>query len=80
MVANLPVQGDWSTEGVQVFEDPDYDVGGNVPLHSEALPKGNGYEQKVFDSGQGTDPDLAWSRLDPANPNVVWLAFKSGPD
>ena len=77
IVTNQPAQGDWSTNGVQVFEDPDHDVGGNYPLQAEALPQGNGYEQKVFDSGQGSDPDLAWSRVDPANPNVVWFAFKS---
>src|SRR5271157_404013 len=76
IVTNQPAQGDWSTNGVQVFEDPDHDVGGNYPLQVEALPQGNGYEQKVFDSGQGTDPDLAWSRVDPAQPNVVWFAFK----
>jgi hypothetical protein len=76
VVANNPAQGSWSTNGVQVFEDPDNDVGGNLPLQSEALPQGNGYEQKVFDSGQGADPDLAWSRVDPAKPNVVWFAFK----
>jgi hypothetical protein len=77
VVANNPAQGDWSTDGVQVFQDPDNDVGGNAPIQSEALPAGNGYEQKVFDAGQGADPDLAWARVDPAKPNVVWFAFKS---
>jgi hypothetical protein len=77
VVANKPAQGDWSTDGVQVFQDPDNDVGGNLPLQSEALPQGNGYEKKIFDSGQGVDPDLAWARVDPAKPNVVWFAFKS---
>ena len=77
VVANNPTQGDWSTNGVQVFQDPDHDVGGNAPLHAEVLPQGNGYEQKVFDSGQGADPDLAWARVVPGQPNVVWFAFKS---
>jgi hypothetical protein len=77
VVANQPAQGDWSTDGVQVFQDPANDVGGNIPLQPEVLPQGNGYEQKVFDAGQGADPDLAWARVDPAKPNVVWFAFKS---
>ena len=78
VVANNPVQGDWSTNGVQVFLDPDQDVGGATPLHPDAAATpGEGYEQKVFDSGVGNDPDLAWSMVSATRPNVVWFAFKS---
>jgi hypothetical protein len=77
VVANNPAQGDWSPDGVQVFQDANHDVGGNVALQAEVAPQGNGYEQKVFDAGQGADSDLAWARVDPAQPNVVWFAFKS---
>jgi hypothetical protein len=78
VVANNPAQGDWSTDGVQVFVDANHDVGGNTPLHPDvAATPGDGYEQKVFDAGVGTDPDLAWSMVSAIQPNVVWIAFKS---
>jgi hypothetical protein len=78
VVANKPTQGDWSTDGVQVFLDANHDVGGNLPLHPEVMKTpGDGYEQKVFDGGGGTDPDLAWAMVSAAQPNVVWFAFKS---
>jgi len=77
IVANNPVQGDWTTDGVQVFVDPDHQVGGNAPIHAEIMPQGNGYEQKVFENGLGADPDLAWVRVAPEQPNTVWFAFKS---
>jgi hypothetical protein len=78
VVANNPAQGDWSTDGVQVFLDANHDVGGNLRLHPEVMKTpGDGYEQKVFDGGVGTDPDLAWSMVSATQPNVVWFAFKS---
>ncbi len=78
VVANNPAQGDWSTDGVQVFQDANHDVGGNLPLHPEVMKTpGDGYEQKVFDAGVGPDTDLAWSMVSAAQPNVVWFAFKA---
>jgi hypothetical protein len=77
VVANNPKQGDWSTDGVQVFADADHDVGGKTPIYSDSSPQGTGYEQKMVDSGVGADPDLAWARVDAGKPNVVWFAFKS---
>ncbi|MDR3575735.1 MAG: hypothetical protein P4L50_17890 [Anaerolineaceae bacterium] len=78
VVANHPAQGDWSTKGVQVFLDPNQDVGGDRPLHPDATAiPGDGYEQKVFDSGVSKDADLAWARVAANQPNVVWFAFKT---
>jgi hypothetical protein len=35
-----------------------------------------GYEVEIFHSGQGDDPDLAWIRRDPEQPDRVQLAVK----
>jgi hypothetical protein len=36
----------------------------------------NGYDDCVFESGLGNDPDTAWIRRDPSNPDRIQLAFK----
>ena len=67
----------WSTEGVRVWKDGNHDVGGMHPIQSDTPPQtGDGYETLLVDSGRGTDPDLAWARVSPANPNIVQIAFK----
>jgi hypothetical protein len=71
-----PTSTSWSTDGVQVWQDTNGDVGGSQPFHYDTA-KGNGYETKVFDSGSGTDPDLAWARISPSDPNVVEFALKA---
>jgi hypothetical protein len=68
----------WSTDGVRVWKDGNHDVGGVHPVQSDPPPQtGDGYETLLVDSGRGTDPDLAWARISPANPNLVQIAFKS---
>ena len=72
-----PPDATWTTDGVQALQDADNDVGGARPVQSEAPPQtGNGYEQVVFDSGQGTDPDAAWIRRSPGSPTQIQIAFK----
>ncbi len=72
-----PASTTWTTDGAKVWHDSNNDVGGNSPMLSEAPLTGlNGYDELLFDSGQGNDPDAAWGRIDPASAQRVQLAFK----
>jgi hypothetical protein len=58
-----PASGEWTTDGVEVWQDANNDAGGPTPQTSDAPnPNADGYEQKLFADGQGADPDLAWIR------------------
>jgi predicted small lipoprotein YifL len=75
--AALPGSGEWTTDGVQVLQDLDGDVGGIYPLYiEEPNPELTGYEALVFDQGRGEDPDLAWVRRDPEDDARLQIAFK----
>ena len=75
--ALLPPGTDWTTDGVQVLEDNDNDIGGEIPLQMEVPnPDLNGYETELFNAGIGDDPDLAWVRRDPENTKQLQIAFK----
>jgi hypothetical protein len=77
ITASLPASSEWTTDGVRVLEDTNEDVGGPNPLRvDEPDSERNGYDQLVFDSGVGSDPDAAWVRRDPEHENRVQLAFK----
>jgi hypothetical protein len=66
----------WSVEGVEVWQDKNNDVGHIVPKITDPPQGGDGYETRLFNAGQGNDADLAWARIDPANPQVVQIALK----
>lgn len=70
------VKSEWSTDGVQAWKDSNYDVGDGIVLQSDPPQSGNGYDQLVFDQGVGNDPDAAWARVDPGDPNSAQIAFK----
>lgn len=73
-----PTSTDWTVSGVQVFNDANDDVGDARPMRAEEPPQsGDGYEQRVFNAGQGDDPDAAWIRLSPGANDQVQLAFKA---
>ena len=76
--ANPPLTTDWSTLPVSVLADTNHDVGGLRPDQSDPPAQaGNGYETSLFKAGQGgSDPDLAWVRINPDNPNLIQFAFK----
>jgi hypothetical protein len=77
VLADSPSSTKWSTEGVQVWFDTNDDVGGGVAVNADDnAPGGNGYETMLFDSDQGDDPDLAWARVSPDDPNTLQLAVK----
>jgi hypothetical protein len=73
---SLPKTTEWSVEGVRVFKDANKSVGALKPMFSDAPSAGDGYETNIFDSGIGTDPDLAWSRISPQDPTRIEIAFK----
>jgi len=76
IMADSPASTEWSTDGVQVWNDANGDVGGVEPLYTDSAGNGDGYETLVFDSGSGDDPDTAWARVSPDYPNSVEIAFK----
>ncbi|CAG1007047.1 hypothetical protein ANAEL_03486 [Anaerolineales bacterium] len=77
IVVDQPSSADWTTEGVRVYKDANLDIGGVKPMiaDSEGVTS-NGYEAVLFDQGTGDDPDLAWYRLDPGDPNSIQVAYK----
>ena len=76
MVDN-PASTDWTTQGVRVYKDGNADIGGVKPfLADSGGASSDGYEVVLFDQGAGDDPDLAWTRLDPADPNSFQIAYK----
>lgn len=74
--SNPPYGPEWSTDGVQVFADKNRDTGGLSAARSDAPVDGDGYETKIFDSGIGDDPDLAWVRAYAGRQASIQFAFK----
>jgi hypothetical protein len=73
----VPASSDWTTDGVFVWRDSNNDVGGVVPLEADPpQPVWDGYDEQLFAQGIGTDPDAAWIRRSPTQPDRVQLAFK----
>ncbi|MBN2047884.1 MAG: hypothetical protein JW750_08590 [Anaerolineaceae bacterium] len=70
------LKSDWSTSGVRVWTDSNHDVGGSRPLISDAPSLGDGYDELLFDSGIGSDPDTAWARIAPNHPHTAQIALK----
>jgi hypothetical protein len=77
IIASDPASTDWKVEGVQVYQDANKDVGLELPmLTDEGAAGGDGFESLVFDQGIGDDPDTAWVRVSPKDPNTVEIAVK----
>lgn len=75
--ASSPPSADWTTEGAQIFLDANHDVGNLSPSFSdENAANGDGFETLIFDQGNGDDPDAAWARVSPQDPNTVEIAVK----
>jgi hypothetical protein len=73
VLAQKPVK-EWSTAGVQIFTDPDGDVGGKIPMTTEAGFKGDGYEKKMDASNSGA---AVFARLSPSDPASVEIAVSA---
>jgi hypothetical protein len=78
IVGAAPTSSSWTTDGVRAFTDTNNDVGAQTPLRSDPPGSTTGFDSLVFDQGQGPDPDAAWIRLSPVNPNQIQIAFKTG--
>jgi hypothetical protein len=77
ILVDQPASAEWTTQGVTVYADTNVDVGGFYAINEDSVgASGDGYEDQLFDQGSGDDPDLAWVRLDPNNPNSFQIAFK----
>ncbi len=76
IIASNPASTEWSVNGVQAFEDANNDVGDQSPMYADENASGDGFETRVFDQGNGNDPDTAWVRISPTNPNTVEIAIK----
>ena len=73
----LPRSNEWSVSGVQLYTDTDGDVGGEYGMYMDNPNQSlTGYETIVFDSGNGDDSDLVWSRRNPDESNSLQIAFK----
>ena len=69
-------EGEWSVDGVQVWRDTNQDVGDSIPEQADPPYEGDGYDELVFNSGEGDDPSAAWSRAFFGGSAYVELAFK----
>lgn len=77
VISNKPESTEWSVASVRVHKDENSDVGGEMPaLTDPATLDGNGFETVAFDQGAGNDPDTAWSRISPSDPNTIEFAVK----
>jgi hypothetical protein len=72
-----PGSTEWSRAGVQVWQETNDDVGGVAIMTADSKPRGgDGYNQLVFDEGNGDLTDGAWARVRSGDAKTVELAFK----
>ena len=72
-----PSTTDWTRQGVQAWRESNDDVGGVAIMTADSKPRGgDGYDELVFDEGNGSLTDGAWARISPNDPQTVELAFK----
>jgi len=74
----LPFSIQWTNTNLQVYADTNHDVGNRTPLRSDApiSVKSDGYETALFSNGSGSDPEAAWVRQSPLDPNELQIAVK----
>ena len=77
VMASNPLSTDWTVKGVQVYQDANGDVGSITAMYADPnVTIGDGFETKVFDQGAGDDPDTAWARTSPTDPNTIEITVK----
>jgi hypothetical protein len=75
--AHPPYADQWDTAPVQIYQDQNHNTGGVSAIKSDAPFTADGYETLIFDgSADGTDPDMAWVRINVGTPATVQFAFK----
>jgi hypothetical protein len=76
IVAQAPPSDEWTTDGVQIWQDVNNNIGAEKVMQPDAGGAGDGYEVLVFDAGKGDDADMAWVRLNSEKNNRIEIAFK----
>ena len=76
VIALTPSSTEWAVDGVRVFEDTNNDVGSLHAMYTDENATSDGFETLVFDQVTGDDPDAAWARISPSDPNTIELAVK----
>lgn len=76
LFADQPLSTAWTTDGVQVWTDGNVEVGGSRPFYFDQNT-GDGYDTELFNSGKGSDPDLAWVRISPNSEDTIEFALKA---
>jgi hypothetical protein len=76
VLASNPGSTDWTTDGVQVYFDTNNDVGDLTAMFTDEGSTSDGFETLIFEKGKGDDPDVAWIRVSPTDPNTVEFAIK----
>ncbi|MGB8980344.1 MAG: hypothetical protein WCC12_00560 [Anaerolineales bacterium] len=75
--AHPPYTNQWDTIPMQIYQDNNHNTGGLSGGKSDAPFAADGYETLVFDgSTGGSDPDLAWVRINAGPDATVQFAFK----
>jgi hypothetical protein len=75
VIAAAPSSAEWTTEGVQVYQDANKDVGNASAMYTDSST-GDGFETLVFDQGNGDDPDSAWVRVSADAANTIEISIK----
>jgi hypothetical protein len=75
VIAANPSSPEWKTDGVQVYQDANKDVGNASAMYTDSST-GDGFETLVFDQGNGDDPDSAWVRVSADAANTVEISIK----
>ena len=77
VMASNPAATTWTSDGVQAWWDENKDVGNVSAEYSDLnATTGDGFEKLMFDQGNGADPDSAFVRISPDDPNMVQIAVK----
>jgi len=77
IMASNPSSTTWTVDGVQVYQDANGDVGNVTAMYMDTnTTSEDGFETLMFDQGTGEDPDTAWVRTSPKDPNTVEIAVK----
>ncbi|MCK6566314.1 MAG: hypothetical protein DCC59_02070 [Chloroflexi bacterium] len=78
IVADPPFSEEWSAENISIFTDTDRDTAGISASRSDAVFSGNGFDSLIHNSAQGvgSDPDVAWARINASEFATVQFAFK----
>lgn len=76
VLASAPTSTDWTTAGVQVYEDANNDVGNASAMYTDENAISDGFEAVIFNQGKGDDPDSAWVRISTEAQNIIEFSVK----